>query len=201
MKFAIGHLRTPNFVSFEYFAFVFLIAYPLMIAIVVSFTKAAMQLLLVTAVYYTGAIGSFMPLISFFRRFEIMPINIRFFRMVFANMLSTGDYFHILYSIVCFITVYMVYLFSRFEWATKILFHKVAVVLNSFTVSCGSHIPVFCFSWFIPYRQGKALVTIPAMVMQGTEVFRRSVTPFAVTVWDRTQGNFIKHALMIPKRK
>jgi len=180
---------------------IFAIVYPMMITTVMFFAQPSVTFSLIATIYHAVYAWGIMPAVTLWRGLKIMPINIRPFRVVFANMFSTRYYLHIFNAIICLIPVYVVYLFSWFKWPTKIFSHKVAMMLNPFSVYCGSHITALCFSRFIPYRQGKTFVTIPAMIMQGTEVFRRSIAPLAVTVRKRTNSNLVRHNLMIQERK
>lgn len=104
--------------------------------------------------------------------------------MKFIHVFTLGHYFHIFYSVICFVTVYMMDYFFSGKFSSKIGLHYLSVLKNSFSIYIYSKIPQ-TQSRLIPLSI-KITLSPPTLVMGIAKNLRGVISRFSPASFNRT---------------
>jgi len=123
-----------------------------------------------------------------------LPIFYRVFKFMQRRVLFSRHNFKIFYSVIKFVTIYVVNDFRRFKLSAYMLFHNSSVFKNLFSPLSNSFVPVMVYvpsSNFPPHGEFGISMPIPSSVMFTAQ------PPTDGSIG--TTNYFTKHEVSIPK--
>ncbi len=114
---------------------------------------------------------------TFFNNLFTKPIRVRsLFTSMMSSVFRLMHYLKISKIVVEFISVFMVYYLIFIKFSTKMLFHNITMLKNSFSIYIYSTVSRFSYTWFIPYTF-ISTVSFKSLVTVHTNTLFRKIIP------------------------